>query len=857
MINKQVEKILLNVQKPGRYTGGELNSVVKDKTQVDVRFAFCFPDVYEVGMSHLGMKILYSLYNNIDYVWCERAFAPWIDMEEQMSENNIPLFALESGDALADFDILGFTLQYELSYTNMLNMLRLGKIPLLSEQRTTLKNLVIAGGPCTCNPEPLAGFVDVFVLGEGEEVSLELLELYREYKKAEKSKAEFLTAAAQIEGVYVPALYNVDYNEDKTIAAVTPLGNAPKTIKKRFIKDLDTAFYPQNFVVPNIEIIHDRAVQEIFRGCFRGCRFCQAGFIYRPIREKSIETIQKQCRCLCENTGYDEVSLSSLSSTDYSKIEDLLEGLQTWTKDGKVSISLPSLRVDGFSDAIVNQINTVRKSGLTFAPEAGSQRMRDVINKNVTRKQLLQTCTVAFNKGWTTVKLYFMLGLPTETDEDIEAIAKLGMDVVGAFHSAPMRNKSKGVRVTLSASSFVPKPFTPFQWEPQDSLDEIRRKQQLIKSTINTKKISFNYHDADTSFLEAVFARGDRNLQPALMLAAERGFHFDGWNDCFSLEKWLQIFEDCGIDPHFYANRRRSYDEVLPWEHLDYRVQKSFLQAQAELANSLTPENWQEKSEDEQNQPEAPQTADGAEVATPKPLAENSSKNATYAPPIAATAQGFERTVRVWFKKTEGCKYISHLDLNRVMMRALHKSGIPVWHTEGFNPHPFCTFALPLSLGFAGENESMDIRLTDSTYSYKDTIKNLNVCLPSGLSVFAVTAPVMKPGKIAFAEFLITLESSTISTQEITEQLQKFFAQKEVFAQKKTKSGKIETQELIAPIKQLEIGQEQFKIVLPAGSKLNINPNLYAAKIKEFLTGDVHILVARLNLFDENMQVFE
>ncbi|MBR2280046.1 MAG: TIGR03960 family B12-binding radical SAM protein [Ruminococcus sp.] len=584
MINKDVEKILLKVQKPGRYVGGEMNSVVKNKEDVDVRFAFCFPDTYEIGMSHLGMKILYSLFNDVPYIWCERVFAPWLDMEEIMLERNIPLFALESGDPIVDFDFIGFTLQYELSFTNVLNMLKLAGIPVRSEDRKELKQIVVAGGPCACNPEPLADFVDIFFIGEGEEVDLEVIELYRKCKQENKSKAEFLKEAAQIKGVYVPALYDVDYNDDGTIKSFTPKDNAPAVVEKRLMLNMDESYYPENFVVPNIEIVHDRAVSEIFRGCIRGCRFCQAGFLYRPVREKSIDVIDKQCHALCNNTGYDEVSLSSLSSSDYTKIVNLLDKLSEWSVDDKVSLSLPSLRVDGFSDDILNKINTIRKSGLTFAPEAGTQRLRDVINKNVFEDELMETCSKSFNAGWTKVKLYFMIGLPTETYEDVEGIAHLSQKVVDTFYRCENKPKGKGVMVTISTASFVPKPFTPFQWFPQNSRKELMDKQIHLKETITTKKVNYNYHDADTSYLEAVFARGDRRLCKVMEKALEKGFHFDGWNDCFSLEKWLDIFDECGIDPDFYACRERSFDEILPWDFLDYGVSKEFLKKECEKA---------------------------------------------------------------------------------------------------------------------------------------------------------------------------------------------------------------------------------------------------------------------------------
>ena len=577
VLNKDIKKVLLKVQKPGRYVGGERNSVLKNKDEVDVRFAFCFPDVYEVGMSHLGMKILYSQFNNESYIWCERVFAPWIDMEEQMRKNNISLFGLESGDPITNFDFIGFTLQYELSFTNVLNMLDLANIPKRSENRKNLSQIVVAGGPCACNPEPLAEFVDIFFIGEGEEIDLEVINLYRQFKKDGRSRKEFLEAAAKIDGVYVPSLYDVSYNEDGTIKSVLPKNGAPSKIKKRLMNNLDSSYYPEKFVVPMIEIVHDRAVSEIFRGCIRGCRFCQAGFIYRPKREKSVETINEQCRKICQTSGYDEVSLSSLSSSDYSKINDLIDTLFCWTKNCNVSISLPSLRVDGFSDELMSKLKTVRRTGLTFAPEAGTQRLRNVINKNVTENELIETVTTAFNGGWTKVKLYFMIGLPTETLEDVEGIANLGQAVVDAYYKNPNKQKGKAVLVTLSASSFVPKPFTPFQWEAQDSSELIRKKQMRIKDSIKTKKITFNWHDCDTSFLEGIFARGDRRLGRVLERAQEKGCRFDGWSECFNIDKWLEIFEELSIDPHFYANRKRSFDEVLPWDHLDYGIKKSFL----------------------------------------------------------------------------------------------------------------------------------------------------------------------------------------------------------------------------------------------------------------------------------------
>lgn len=595
-MNKKAEKLLPLVQKPGRYTGGELNSVIKNPKDVDIRFAFCFPDTYEIGMSHLGMKILYSLLNKREDTWCERVFAPWVDMEELMRKNNVPLFALESSDEIKDFDVIGFTLQYELCYTNVLNMLDLAGVPVRSADRKSLTPLVIGGGPCVCNAEPIADFFDLTLPGEGEEVLNELMDLFKEYKKKEASKEEFLKAASKIEGVYVPSFYEFSYNDDNTIKSVTSSNGAPERVKKRIISDLDTVFYPESFVVPFIDIVHDRAVEEIFRGCIRGCRFCQAGFLYRPIREKSSDTVNKQCRSLCDTTGYDEISLSSLSTSDYTQLQSLLEGIFSWSEDDKVSVSLPSLRVDNFSDELMEKLQKVRKSGLTFAPEAGTQRLRDAINKNVTEREVIETSRKAFSGGWTNVKLYFMMGLPTETNEDVVGIADLAQKVVDEFYKNPNKPKGKGVNVSISVSCFVPKPFTPFQWEAQDTMEQLKAKQHLLLESVKSRKISVSYHDARTSFLEGVFARGDRRLCDVMERAWKKGCRFDSWDECFSFEKWMEAFEECGVDPYFYTSRKRSYDEILPWDHMDYGISNKFFQKEAEKAyQSVTTPHCREK----------------------------------------------------------------------------------------------------------------------------------------------------------------------------------------------------------------------------------------------------------------------
>ncbi len=590
-MDARLEKILPLVQKPGRYIGGELNSVEKDPSTVDMRFAFCFPDTYEIGMSHLGIKILYYLINEREDAYCERVFAPWLDMEEQMRKVGLPLFTLETGTPLSEFDLIGLTLQYEMSFTTCLYMLELGGVPLLAKDRHGLENLVVGGGPCACNPEPIADFFDLFMLGDGEEVMMDLLDLYKEYKEQGASREEFLKAASHIGGIYVPSLYDVSYNEDGTVKAVSPVGDAPAVVRKRVVADLDSAYYPDKFLVPYIDIVHDRAVEEIYRGCIRGCRFCQAGFLYRPIREKSVDTINAQAKSLCESTGYDEISVISLSTSDYSGIQPLLSDMADWTAEQKINISLPSLRIDTFSDELVEKLNLIRRSGLTFAPEAGSQRMRDVINKNITEEDIMKSVRIAFANNYATVKLYFMLGLPYETMEDVEAIVDLGKQIVDAFYQNPDRVKGRHLTVNISASPFVPKPYTPFQWEPQDTKASIEEKQERLHELAAKTRLHISSHHSDTIFLEAAFARGDRRLCKVIRKAFEKGCYFDSWDNCFDIDKWMEAFEECGLDPAFYSNRRRSYDEVLPWDHLDNGPSKEFLIRENEKAKeaAVTP----------------------------------------------------------------------------------------------------------------------------------------------------------------------------------------------------------------------------------------------------------------------------
>lgn len=595
-LKKKIEKLLLKVQRPSRYIGGEVGSVVKDKDKVDVRFAFCFPDTYEVGMSHLGMKILYGLKNARENWWCERVFMPEEDYNKLMRENDIPLYALESLDPIKDFDFIGFTLMYELSYNNVLEMLDLAGVPVLAKDRTELTPLVIAGGPCACNPEPMVDFFDLFILGEGEEVNVELLELYERMKPLKPTKQEFLREAAKLEGVYVPSFYDVDYNEDGTVKSITPnVPEAPARVKKRVIKDFDKVYYPEGFVVPFTQIVHDRAVVEVLRGCIRGCRFCQAGFIYRPFREKSIDTIKNETKSLCEQTGYEEVSLSSLSTSDYTEINKLLENLVEYTDGEQINLSLPSLRIDNFSEELLEKIKSVRKSGLTFAPEAGTQRLRDVINKNITEEEIMRTCRTAFEGGYSTVKLYFMLGLPEETLEDVEGIAKLAQKVLDLYYETPKEKRGKSVQISVSTATFVPKPFTPFEFEPQATPEEIKEKQEHLFKSLTSRKIRLSTHQSYTSILEAVLARGDRRLGKAIYTAWKKDCYLDGWDEHFKADKWQEAFEECGLDTSFYAHRRRSYDEIAPWSHLDYLVSHEFFVRENKKAHeAVTTRNCKE-----------------------------------------------------------------------------------------------------------------------------------------------------------------------------------------------------------------------------------------------------------------------
>ena len=828
--------ILKSVSKPGRYCGGEYGEIVKDKNAVKARFAFCFPDSYEIGMSNLGVRILYGVLNEDDRIWCERAYDPWVDMQDAMKQHDLPLCAQESGDPLSVFDFVGFTLQYEMCYTNVLNMLDLAKIPLESKDRKESDPIIIGGGPCSYNPEPVADFFDLFDIGEGEELLPAIVDLYIRMKEdGTYTRQGFLHEAARsIPGVYVPAFYDVTYKEDGTIAAITPLyDDIPKSVQKQIIKDLDKVYYPDKVVLPYIETVHDRIMLEVYRGCIRGCRFCQAGMIYRPVREKTPEVLNRQAKALYESTGYEEISLSSLSISDYTGIEPLCEKLLSWTDDNMVSLSLPSLRADKFSKELLDRIDRVRSSSLTFAPEAGTQRLRDVINKNVREEDVLRSVNVAFDAGKNAVKLYFMNGLPTETEEDLLGIADLANKVVDAFYENP--HHSRNVQVTISVACFVPKPFTPFQWEAQDTMERLAEKQEFLKKAITNRHVRYQYHDAKVSRVEAILAKGDRKLCRVMKLAFEKGFHFDAWTEFFDYDKWMSLFLETGLDPAFYANRKIDPDEILPWDVIDCGVSKAFFKREREKAyQGITTPNCRE-----QCSACGANKLGGVRAVCPGCDKGEVPQEEPAQAPVPSPWEKIEpfRTYRIKFRKIGSLQYISHLDLQRTLLRVLVRSKVPVWYTQGFNPHPKIIFGLPLSVGTESLTEFIDLRV-DRDIPPEEIKERLNRELTEEMQVLEVYESPTPFCEIAYAAYEISLNLKH-TPKTLASDLKKLLTEGPLFVTKKTKSGEKQVN-IVERIKRLEIETDEngvkLSVLLTAGGDNYLNPELLITEAKRALS---------------------
>ncbi len=820
------DDILMKIEKPERYIGGEVNAVIKDKDQIAVRFAMCFPDVYEIGMSHLGIQILYGMFNSMEDVWCERVYSPWVDLDKVMRKQRIPLFALESQEPVKDFDFLGITIQYEMCYTNILQVLDLAGIPLTARERMGSLTggtgnsgrdlngwpIVIGGGPCTYNPEPIADFFDIFYIGEGETRYEELFALYKECKLNGVSREEFLYRAAQIPGMYVPMFYEVTYREDGTIASFTPVREGlPTTILKEIAMDVTAIPYPMKPVVPYIKVTQDRVVLEIQRGCIRGCRFCQAGQLYRPVRERDVKVLEEYALKMLENTGHEEISLSSLSSSDYSQLPELIDFLIEECKDRHINISLPSLRIDAFSLDVMSKVQDVKKSSLTFAPEAGSQRLRNVINKGLTEEVILKGATLAFEGGWSRVKLYFMLGLPTETEEDIRGIAELSNKIAAAyFETVPKEKRNAGsVQIVASTSFFVPKPFTPFQWAPQCTAEEFVEKayitRKAISEQLNQKRIKYNWHEADASVMEGVLARGDRRLCEVIRRVYEKGCFFDAWGEYYDHAKWLETLAECGLDVAFYTSRKRELDEIFPWDFIDCGVTKEFLKREWKKAQEeLISENCKLKCQG------CGAGRFGGGICT-EPKGAVSDERETPPQPVPQTVSETDRTknapatkpkairLRIKFSKHGNIRFIGHLDVMRYFQKTIRRAGIDVAYTGGFSPHQIMSFAQPLGVGLESNGEYMDIEVNSLT-SCEDVKERLNRASISDIRVLDVVVLPDGTGNamasVAAAAYTVRFREGRmprcLANSDLTERqkmLTQYLAQEQILIQKQGKAG--------------------------------------------------------------------
>ncbi len=850
-MREDIRPFLDRVEKPGRYCGGEPGSVFKDPAKTVLRAAFCFPDTYEIGMSNLGMRILCQALNGVDGVWCERVYAPWVDMEREMRARGIPLFTHESGDAVGDFDVVAFTLQYEMCYSNVLNMLDLAHIPLRADARGEEDPIVLAGGPCAYNPEPMAPFVDVFSIGEGEEALPELARLYVSMKREGRwSRAAFLREASHLEGFYVPSLYEIAYNADGTVAAIEPRWpDVPRRVTKRLVADVDNMTVPTDPVMPFIETVQDRVALEVYRGCIRGCRFCQAGFISRPVRERSVPALCRIARETVDNTGYDEISLMSLSISDYTRIGMLTDRLLEWTDDRHINLAIPSLRADSFTKELMDKVTSVRTTTLTFAPEAGTQRLRDVINKNVTEEEILRACRIAFEAGKNQVKLYFMIGLPGETYEDIAGIETLASHVIREFYQTPNRNRARPPQVTLSVACFIPKPQTPFQWEGQDTMESLDEKQRFLQSRITDRKIRYNYHDARTSHIEAIFARGDRRLADAIEWAYRDGARFDAWEDHFDYDRYMRALAACGLDPAFYANRSIPDGELLPWDMIDCGVRTEYLLRERHRAAEGRPtpscreqcsgcgaDGLVDRAACTWCPGGAMRAADGAVHKEEEPQGTQWTAREKPTPGIAqppGTPQTEYRPIRVRFAKREPALYIGHLDLARAMTHGITRSALPVYYTEGYNPRPKMVFGSPLSVGCGGEAETLDLRIR-ADVTNEEVLARLGAAMPDGLPILAVTDAAEKLTAIAWARCRLVFHSPR-ADEAHAEAIRRLFCAP-VFMMKKSKSGENEV-DITTLIRSLDVrcgdepGTLTVTAVLACSGEKYLNPEYVAQAI--------------------------